>query len=59
MGVVPFEGMGREPLGFAFVSGVFDYDAHAVMAVVVGEVAHDPDAGVVHLNDGGDALGGA
>ncbi len=25
-------------------------------AVVVSEVAHDPDAGVVHLDDGGDAL---
>ncbi len=41
------------------MAGVFDDDAHAVMAVVVGEVAHDPDAGVVHLDDGGDAFGGA
>ncbi len=41
------------------MAGVFDDDAHAVMAVVVGEVAHDPDAGVIHFDDGGDALGGA
>ncbi len=59
VGVVPLEGMGWEPLGLAFVACVLDYDAHAVVAVVVGEVAHDPDAGVVHLDDGGDALGGA
>ena len=29
------------------------------MAIVVSEVAHDPDTGVVHFYDGGDALGGA
>ncbi len=57
--VIPLEGRRREPLGFACVSGVFDDDAHAVMAVVIGGVAHDPDAGMIHLDDGGDALGGA
>jgi hypothetical protein len=29
-----------------------------VLAVVVGEVAHQPHAGMRHLDDGGDALGG-
>ena len=29
------------------------------MAIVVGGIAHDPDAGMIHLDDGGDALGGA
>ena len=59
VGVVPLEGLWREPLWLAFVACVLDDDAHAMAAVVVGEVAHDPDAGVVHLDDGGDALGGA
>ncbi len=58
-GVAPTEGRRLEPEGFGGMAGVFDDDAHAVMAVVVGEVAHDPDAGVLHVDDGGDAFGGA
>ena len=46
-------------MGLAGPAGVFDSDAHAVMAVVVGEIAEDPDAGMIHFHDGGDALGGA
>ncbi len=59
MGVVPFEGSGSEPLRLGFAAGVFDDDAHAVMAIVVVEVSHDPDAGMIHFDDGGEALGGS
>lgn len=54
--VVPDIGLWRDPLGFAFVPPIFDYDAHAVAAVVVGEVAHGPYAGVLHFHDGADAF---
>ena len=57
--VVPLEGAGREPLRFGFVSGILDDDAHAVMTVVVGEIAHDPNSRMIHFNDGGDTFGGA
>ena len=59
VGVVPFERGGGKPLRLAFAAGVFDHDAHAVTTVVVVEVAHDPDAGMVHFNDGGNSLRGS
>jgi hypothetical protein len=31
---------------------VFQDDAHAMMTVVVAKVSHDPDARIVHFNDG-------
>ena len=27
--------------------------------IIIGEIAHDPDAWMIHFGDGGDALGGA
>ncbi len=39
--------------------GVLDDDAHACLAILVGEVSENPDAGVAHLDDRGDAFGGA
>ena len=54
--VVPLERLRRDPLGLALRSCVLDDDAHAMAAVVVSKVAHHPDAGVAHLDDGGDAL---
>jgi len=30
-----------------------------MMTIVVGEIAHDPHAGMIHFYDGGDALSGA
>jgi len=52
MRVVPFERLRWKPLRLAFVTGVLDHGAHAVMAIVVGKVSHDPNAGVVHLHGG-------
>src|SRR5579862_6959128 len=57
--VVPMEWLGRRPDGLALLAGIFDDDAHAVSAIVVGEVANDPYSGMVHLNDSGDALRGS
>ena len=37
---------------------IVDDDAHTVAPVVVGEIAHDPDAGGFHFNDSGYAFGG-
>ena len=59
MGVVPLEGWGWEPDRLAVGICVFDDDAHAVMAIVVGKVAEDPRAGVTHYYQGGDAFSGA
>ena len=52
-------GAGASHCGFALATGVFDDDSHAVPAIVVVEVAHDPDAGMIHFDDGGEALGGS
>src|SRR5579863_8159936 len=40
--IVPVEWLGRRPDWLSFVPGVFDDDAHAVTAIVVGKVSHDP-----------------
>src|SRR5579862_6984064 len=56
--VVPMEGRGSEPLRLSLVSSVFNNDAYAVFAVVVGKIAENPHAGVVHFDDGGNAFGG-
>src|SRR6202158_5521467 len=57
--VIPFERSGRKPLRLGLAAGIFDDDAHAVTAIVVVEVSHDPDSGMVHLDDGGNSLGGS
>ena len=43
----------------ALLPRVLDHHAHAVPAIVIVEIAHHPHAGMIHLNDGGDALGRA
>src|SRR6201985_2656688 len=55
--VVPLERLRRDPLWLALRPCVLNDGAHAMAAVVVSKVAHHPDAGVPHLDDGGDALG--
>ena len=45
--------------GLLVLVGVFDDDAEAGVADEVGGRAEDPVAGVVHLDDGADALAGA
>ena len=57
--IVPAKRRRRDPCGFARAASVFNDDAHAVAAVVVVEIAQNPDAGMIHLHDGGDALGGS
>ena len=47
------------PLGLAVLVGVLDDEAEAGAADGVFGGAEDPDAGVVHLDDGVDALAGA
>jgi hypothetical protein len=47
------------PLWFAAAPGVFHYDPHPVAAIVIGKIAQNKDAGMIHLHDGRDALGGA
>ncbi len=59
MRIVPLEWFRCEPLRFAFKTGVFNHDAHAVMTVIVGQVAHDPNTRMIHLNDGGNAFCGS
>jgi len=55
--IVPFEGRWRDPLGFAGAAGVLDDNAHAVAAIIVVEIAQDPDAGMIHFHDGRNAFG--
>src|SRR5579862_6048472 len=58
-GVVPVKRLGGRPDGLAFLAGILHDDAHAVAAIIIGEVAHDPYSGMIHLNDSGDALRGS
>jgi hypothetical protein len=46
-------------LRLAFGVRVFDHNAHAVFPIVVVDIAHNPDAGMVHLDDRRDTFGGA
>ena len=54
--IVPAEGPGLDPCRLARMSGIFDDDAHAVAAIVVGKIAHHPDPGMRHLDDRRNAL---
>src|SRR5690349_13123 len=54
--VIPVEGLGWSPYGLAFLTRVFDNDSHAVAAIVIGQVSHDPHAGMIHLDDGRNAF---
>src|SRR5712664_2313015 len=55
--IVPFERPGGKPLRFAGLARVFDDNAHPVPAIIVVEVAHNPNARMIHFHDGGNALG--
>src|SRR6185503_15634477 len=54
--IVPAIGLRRGPLRLALAAGIFDHDTHAAGPIFVHEIAHHPDAGLLHLDDGGDAL---
>src|SRR6185312_8482863 len=43
----------RDPLGLACSPGILYDDSHTVIAVIIGSVAHDPDARMVHLHNCG------
>ena len=57
--IVPLERWRLDPLRLAAVAGVLDHDAHAAVAIVIGQVAEYPHARTRHLDDGRNALGGA
>ena len=44
-------------VGFAGAAGILDDNAHAVAAIIVVEIAQDPDAGMMHFHDGRNAFG--
>src|SRR5487761_1137752 len=54
--IAPTKGRRSDPLRLASAAGVLDDDAHAVSAIIVGEIAERPDAWMAHLDDGRDAL---
>ena len=56
LSVVPVERLGRDLLCLTLLAGIFNYHTHAVLPVVVRHIAHDPNAGMVHLDNGGDSL---
>jgi hypothetical protein len=37
-------------------TGVFNHNAHAVPAIIVGKIAQDPDTWMIHFHNGGNAL---
>src|SRR5580704_3770830 len=49
--VIPAKRLGWQPSGFPLLARVFDDDAHAVIAIVVGQISHDPYARMIHLNN--------
>jgi len=57
--VVPAERFRLGPLWLALVPSVFDDDTHAMTAVVIGEIAQHPHAGMFHFDERGDALRGS
>ena len=50
------EGLGRRPDRLAFLTGILDDNAHAVAAIIIRQVAHDPYAGMVHRHHRRNAL---
>src|SRR5271165_911324 len=54
--VVPLERLRWNPLWLALIAGVLNHDAHTMVTVVISQVSHDPDSGMIHFYNGGDAL---
>src|SRR5450755_2065264 len=48
LSVIPTEGLRRHPLWVPRLSGVFNDDTHTVAAIVIGEIAQYPHAGLLH-----------
>src|SRR5438552_6553484 len=45
-----------DPFRFARMASVFNDTAHAVLPVVIGEIAYDPDTRMIHFHNGGDTF---
>src|ERR1700677_972826 len=58
-GVIPMEGLRLDPLGFPSTSRVLDDHAHSMPPIVLVQITEYPYAWLIHVNDGGDALGRA
>ena len=55
--IVPFDRLCRRyPLRLTLIACILNNNPHAVFAVVIGKIAHDPDSRMVHFDNGGDAL---
>src|SRR6266481_5124133 len=54
--VRPMEGLRRCPDRLSFVLCVLYDDAHAVTAIIIREVTHDPHTWMIHLDDGRNAF---
>src|SRR5437762_11162364 len=50
--IAPAEMRRRDPLRFAHASRIFNHDAHAMVAVIVGKISHGPDTWMIHVYDG-------
>src|SRR2546430_16495968 len=45
-----------DPFRFARMASVFNDTAHAVLPVVISEIAYDPDPRMIHFHNGGDTF---
>src|SRR5207249_11282425 len=54
--VVPGTRRRSDPFRLSATTSVFNDTAHAVPAIIIGEIAYDPDARMVHFHNGGDSF---
>src|SRR5215475_14369699 len=52
--VVPLETRRRNPLRFSGAPGVLQNDAHAMAAILIGEISENPYTRMSHVHDGRD-----
>src|SRR5580700_8022907 len=57
--VVPTKRRRGDPLGLPLVACVFHDNSHSMRAIIVIEIAQDPDTGMIHLDGRGDAFSSA
>src|SRR5207248_7294268 len=54
--VVPAKGRWCDPFRLSAATSIFNDAAHAVPAIIIGEIAYDPDARMIHFHNGRDAF---
>ena len=54
--IVPVKRLRRRPQRFSCVARIFHDDAHAVTAIVIRQISHDPYTRMVHFNNRGNAF---